>query len=116
MKAEDSLQITVAEYLDRVLPAQAVWFHVPNGGARNKAEAAKFKRMGVKAGIPDVCILWCGRLYTVELKAPGRSLSKAQKKMLPALEAAGARTCVCKSLHEVEAFLKQFIPLKAKVA
>lgn len=30
------------------------WFHVPNGGRRSKLEGAKFKRMGVKPGIPDI--------------------------------------------------------------
>lgn len=27
--------------------------HIPNGGARDKREGAKFKAMGVKRGIPD---------------------------------------------------------------
>ena len=31
-------------------------FHIPNGGSRNKAEAANLKRQGVKAGVPDLCI------------------------------------------------------------
>lgn len=30
--------------------------HVPNGGARSPIEGAAFKRMGVKAGIPDVLL------------------------------------------------------------
>jgi hypothetical protein len=31
--------------------------HVPNGGKRGIREAAQFKRMGVRAGFPDVMIL-----------------------------------------------------------
>lgn len=31
-------------------------FHIPNGGSRNKAEAANLKRQGVKAGAPDLCV------------------------------------------------------------
>jgi hypothetical protein len=31
--------------------------HVPNGGKRSKWEGAMFKRMGVRAGFPDVIIL-----------------------------------------------------------
>ena len=27
--------------------------HIPNGGKRSFSEAAKFKRMGVRAGVPD---------------------------------------------------------------
>lgn len=29
-------------------------FHIPNGGARSKSEAARFKAAGVKAGVPDI--------------------------------------------------------------
>ena len=29
-------------------------YHVPNGGKRNRIEAAKLKRQGVKAGVPDI--------------------------------------------------------------
>ena len=29
---------------------------MPNGGKRNPAEAARFKAMGVKAGVPDLCL------------------------------------------------------------
>ena len=30
-------------------------FAIPNGGSRNIAEAANLKRMGVTAGVPDIC-------------------------------------------------------------
>lgn len=29
-------------------------YHVPNGGKRSKSEAARFRAMGVKAGVPDI--------------------------------------------------------------
>ena len=31
--------------------------HIPNGGSRNVIEASKFKKMGVKAGVPDLQLL-----------------------------------------------------------
>ena len=31
-------------------------FHVPNGGFRHKAEAAKLRAMGVRSGVPDICL------------------------------------------------------------
>ncbi len=34
----------------------AALFHIPNGGRRGKAEAARFKAQGVKAGVPDLCL------------------------------------------------------------
>ena len=51
---EISEQITLAGYLDR---AGLVWFHVPNGGRRDKGEAQRLRASGVKAGVPDVLIL-----------------------------------------------------------
>lgn len=47
--------------------------HSPNGGSRHKAEAAKFKAMGMKPGFPDLALLvkrgkWSGLL--IELKIP----------------------------------------------
>lgn len=32
------------------------FFHVPNGGHRDWREAAKFKRMGVRPGVPDLVV------------------------------------------------------------
>ena len=31
-------------------------FHIPGGGSRHPAEAARLKAQGVKAGVPDLCI------------------------------------------------------------
>ena len=35
-------------------PELALMYHVPNGGKRSKSEAARFRAMGVKAGVPDI--------------------------------------------------------------
>ncbi len=50
---EDQEQIVVATWLTR---NNIIFYHIPNGGRRNFLEGLKFKRMGVKAGIPDICI------------------------------------------------------------
>lgn len=47
-------------------------FHIPNGGARSKREGGKFKAMGVKPGVPDLCLpikrgMWSG--LWIEMKA-----------------------------------------------
>lgn len=31
-------------------------FHIPNGGRRDKREAASLKRQGVKPGVPDLFV------------------------------------------------------------
>ena len=35
-------------------PELALMYHIPNGGKRSKSEAARFRTMGVKAGVPDI--------------------------------------------------------------
>ena len=52
MKQQEAIeQIKVINYCYlRNVPV----FHIPNGGSRNKMEAANLKRQGVKAGVPDL--------------------------------------------------------------
>lgn len=37
-------------------PELALLYHVPNGGSRNKIEAARLRAQGVKSGVPDLCL------------------------------------------------------------
>jgi hypothetical protein len=37
-------------------PALRLLFHVPNGGNRTARSGARLKRMGAKAGVPDLCL------------------------------------------------------------
>jgi hypothetical protein len=46
-------QVKIATWLSK---KNILFYHVPNGGYRNPIEGAKFKRMGVKAGVPDICL------------------------------------------------------------
>jgi hypothetical protein len=83
-------------------------FHVPNGGKRTPAEAAIFKGVGARAGVPDVIAIHQGRCYAVELKTDVGRLTNVQAAALAALERAGALTAVCRgldaALHRFEAW------------
>jgi hypothetical protein len=59
-------------------------FHIPNGMKTNPITAARFKRMGVMAGIPDLCIvLDCGRVMWIEMKKVGKGkLSDVQESVI----------------------------------
>lgn len=116
-RPEEALHRQVAAYLRAAVPPPPmgpVWFHVPNGGGRSRAEAGILKAMGVKAGVPDLVALWA-RPFVVELKPASGSLSPDQKVMLADLELAGVRTFVCRSLDAVvAAFDEMGVPLKAR--
>lgn len=76
----------------------ALFYHIPNGGSRNKAEAARLKAQGVRAGVPDLCLpVPCGGYHGlyIELKVGKNAPSKQQKQWLAALRDQGYYTAVC---------------------
>lgn len=54
--SEDSLCIACTHWFDRVIGRPFDMIHIANGGSRNAIEGAKFKKMGVRAGVPDYLI------------------------------------------------------------
>lgn len=84
-------------------PELTLLFHIPNGGKRDAREAARFKRMGVKAGVPDLFLpVPRGKYHGlfIELKSPGGRLSDHQKEWLKLLSASGYAACVCFGFEE----------------
>lgn len=107
---EDQIQVAVAAYLDKALPKTWRWYHCPNGGHRLKAVAGKLKAMGVKPGVPDCVILRPdGRPIYVELKSFGGVLSQAQKDFRDWAVTSNQPYAVCRSVGDVEQFLKEFL-------
>ncbi len=97
------------------LPDGAAWTTLEPGGYRTKAEAGIAKARGVKAGWPDVLIVFKGRAVFFELKAPKGRLSAAQKAVHERLRLAGAVVYTVRSLDELAAFLEVIVPLQARV-
>ena len=105
---EHEVQKAIRNYLDI---RRMCYFAVPNGGKRNKIEAKKFRAEGVKSGVPDICFVWEGMSYFLEVKKPktltpkGR-LSKNQKEFIAKLKDNGAEVAVVYSVADViEAFI-----------
>lgn len=121
---EEPFQVETASLLDYVLPKpDAYWFHIPNQGAfreesrRTAIAGARFKKQGLKAGVPDNCVIWDGKAHFVELKSRNGRPSPAQKIVIPALQAAGSPVVIAYSLEEVmDALTAWGIPLRATLA
>ena len=83
--SEDKLAVECYTWFHNYRPKlRGLVFHIPNGGSRNKIEAAKLKMMGVTPGVPDyACNMNGGRIAYIELKRPdGKgALSKRQKEL-----------------------------------
>ena len=74
-----------AELNKNKYPELALLYHIPNGGSRNKIEAANLKRQGVKAGVPDICLPVPRGEYHglyIELKHGKNKLSNLQREWL----------------------------------
>jgi hypothetical protein len=99
---EDDLQMVVAEYLDMFLPKEIRWWHVPNGGKRDPREGARFKKMGVKAGVVDNHFLMPdGKLAVIELKIRPNKPTDEQHQFLAAVITTSGMGAVAYSLDEV---------------
>jgi hypothetical protein len=88
-RPEDQIQRSVVEHLRCRGARGAVWWHVPNGGARRKAEAAILKGLGVRAGVADLVFLHHGKFFALELKSPSGRSTAAQIAFRNEINAAG---------------------------
>jgi hypothetical protein len=104
---EDDLQRSVVQFLRWSLPADAEYFAIPNGGKRHSKAAARLVGQGVRAGIPDLCVVHRSRAIFIELKTAHGVLSTVQRQMRRKLEYAGCTVLVCKSVANVECGLRE---------
>jgi hypothetical protein len=102
---EQDIHECCAAALDRLLMPPALWFCYPAGAVQLSApQWARYSRMGLKRGLPDLWFLYRG-VYCVELKREGGRLSRTriartrrgsprvlvgQEDVFPALLASGA--------------------------
>lgn len=98
-EAEEQMAVIKwAELMSNKHPCLKWLYHTPNGGSRNVAEAANLKRMGVKAGVPDLCLPYPSNGYHglyIEMKRDGGRLTAAQRDYLAWLNENGYRAVVC---------------------
>ena len=113
---EHTIHRAVAEFLDLALPADAFWTTFPAGGGGAK-RGAHLKARGLKPGFPDILVIYRGRAVLCELKGPKGKLSPDQRDCHVHLGEAGARVAMCRSVDELERYLRHYvgIPLKASV-
>ncbi len=86
-------------------------YAIPNGGKRNRTEAANLKRQGVKAGVPDLCVPVARRgfhgLY-IEMKYGKNTTTAKQDEWLNDLNREGYLAKVCHGYDEAIELLKYY--------
>jgi hypothetical protein len=94
-------------------PELALLFHIPNGGSRNKVEAAHLKKLGVKAGVPDLFLPVARGAYHglfIEMKREkGGRVSEDQQGWLLALGNYGYATAVCHGYEEARETIENYL-------
>lgn len=112
---EADLQIAVVEELRLRTIKPARFFFCPNGGNLSKPQAARFQRMGLTPGVPDLHFAWRADMPThwtadqralhlghfgpqygvIEMKAGRGKTSEAQAEFLTDMAILGHRYAVC---------------------
>lgn len=115
--SEDQEQIKLATWLTM----QGIRFYaIPNGGKRNLFEALKLKRMGVVAGVPDLCIPVPSGGYHglyIELKREkGGKVSTNQSEWLAFLSGKGYYAQVARGFEEAKEIVTHYLGLTKPAA
>lgn len=88
-------------------------YAVPNGGSRNRIEAANLKKQGVKAGVPDICLPVARNGFNglyIELKRQkGSRTSPEQKEWIEQLEQQGYKAVICFGFDEGKKVLEEYL-------
>lgn len=115
LRSEDTEQETViqwARYCSGKWPELKLLHHIPNGGSRNKKEAVKLKRMGVRAGVADLFLPVSRSGYHglyIEMKYEDGRLLKSQKEFLTAVSEQQYCCVVCYSAADAIEVLEKYM-------
>jgi len=102
-EAEQAALFEWANYMVQRWPELAFMFHIPNGGLRNKATAARLKATGVRPGVPDIFLPATRGQHAglfIEMKYGSNKPSSEQRKYLTRLKQEGYAVEVCYSCEQ----------------
>ena len=113
---EEQEQVVVfkwAEIMSNRFPELRYLMHIPNGGLRSKSEAVRFKRAGVKKGVPDLFLPVARKGYHglwIEMKRQkGGRLSPEQKEWIDGLFSQGSLAVRCDGADEAIGMLERYL-------
>lgn len=99
-------------------PELSLLYHVPNGGSRNKTEAARLQAEGVKAGVPDLCLPVARGgfhgLYVEMKRLRGSKTSDLQTAWMESLTQQGYCVALCKGWEAAAKAITEYLELGAK--
>lgn len=117
-KSEATEQINVINWCkwnEARYPALKLIFHIPNGGSRNKLEAANLKQQGVKAGVPDLMLpIPSGKYHGmfIEMKFGKNKVTNFQSEWIRELSLQNYKCEVCYSASEAINIIQEYLNIK----
>jgi hypothetical protein len=110
--SEASIQETVIAYCDlNNIPV----YHIPNEGKRSNISGARLKKIGLRKGVPDLCIpVPKGKYHGlyIELKSNKGKATQEQIEWLKLLKSNGYATAITYGVDEAITVIKQYISIK----
>lgn len=116
--SENQIQIAFFEWAEKLAPRHKeldLLYHIANGAHKSPQARGLYKRLGLKAGVPDVHLpvrrgdhigLW------IEFKSEKGRVSEAQKRWIKDLEKEGHKILVLKSAEEAALETLKYLGLK----
>lgn len=96
-------------------PELGLLFHIPNGGSRNRAEAANLKRQGVKAGVPDMFLpvpRGCYHGLFIEMKYGNNRPTDNQRVWIESLNEQGYMAVVCYGFESARETIERYLGIR----
>lgn len=104
-----------SHFMSAKYPILNLMYHVPNGGSRNKIEAANLKRQGVKSGVPDICLpVPCSKFHGlyIEMKVGKNKPTKNQIYYIDSLRLQGYKVEICYSWTKAAEVVCKYLNIK----
>ena len=97
-RPEAALQKAICEHLRLVGTPGMIYFSLPNEGKRSPQAGQELKRMGLRPGAADLCIIVDRQVYFMELKSPKGVQSPEQQAFEDDCKAADITYVVVRSI------------------
>ena len=88
-RPEQAIHLAICAHIRARAYPSVLWWHTPNEGKRGRVNSAMLKRMGMRAGVSDLIFVHRGKVYALELKAPGNYPTAAQHEFMADIDKAG---------------------------
>ncbi len=110
---EEKLQIECVKWFDYQYPQyRSLLFHIPNGGKRSPSEAARFKRMGVRAGVSDLFLSVPNRDFHgmfIEMKSEKGKVTESQDAFLMAVHVNGYYVAIVNDFDTFKSVIETYL-------